>query len=66
MPHSGMRLNELQMAVTHSEMSLQDTLDQKKRKALDNWWGVGFFHFIYFPFIHLEVQPKDVEIVKKC
>jgi hypothetical protein len=38
-----MRLSELQMAVTYNEISLQYTLDQKKGKALDIWWGVGLY-----------------------
>ena len=31
----------MQMAVTYSEILLQDSLDQKRRKALDICWGEG-------------------------
>jgi hypothetical protein len=33
---------------------------------IGKWGRIAFIHFFIFHFIHLQVQPKDVEIVVKC
>jgi len=59
-PHSGMRLNELQMGVTHSEIALQDSLDPKKKKKEKT------FRYLVGGDYKLKCVARELDVSNKC